>query len=76
MAQISLYIDDKTLKMVENAASRQHMSVSKWVAEQIRARLVPAYPPGFEDLFGSVKDDTFKAPPRVGFDADVDRASL
>ena len=47
MPQISLYIDDKTLKKVENAAKRQHTSISKWVAEQLRSRVDPAYPAQF-----------------------------
>ena len=44
MPQISLYIDEPTLKKVENAAKRQNTSISKWVAEQIRARVEPVYP--------------------------------
>ena len=62
MPQISLYIDGPTLKKVESAASRQHVSISKWVAEQIRAKVTPIYPKGFENLFGSITDKTFLAP--------------
>ncbi len=43
MPQISLYIDEPTLKKVENAALREHVSISKWVAEQIRARVDPVF---------------------------------
>jgi predicted HicB family RNase H-like nuclease len=56
MPQISLYIDEPTLKKVENAALRQHISISKWVAEQIRSRVEPIYPKDFEKLFGSISD--------------------
>ena len=66
MPQISLYIDETTLKKVENAASSQHISISKWVAEQIRAKVDPTYPRGFEDLFGSIADETFVAPTPLG----------
>jgi hypothetical protein len=70
MPQISLYIDEITLTKVENAASRQHMSISKWVAEQIRTRLDPVYPIHYEDLFGSITDDSFISPKDLyaGFD--------
>ena len=44
MPQISLYIDEKTLKKVENAAQRQHVSISKWVSEQIKTKIEPIYP--------------------------------
>jgi hypothetical protein len=73
MPQISLYIDEKTLQKVERAAKRQHLSISKWVAEQIRAKVDPIYPVDFEDLFGSIQDDTFVAPSKLNFNQDADR---
>ena len=76
MPQISLYIDEATLKKVENAAMRQHISISKWVAEQIRARVEPVYPLDFEQLFGSITDDTFIEPQEMVFDKDIERELL
>jgi hypothetical protein len=73
MPQISLYIDEKTLQKVESAAKRQHLSISKWVAEQIRAKVDPIYPVDFEGLFGSIEDDTFVAPSKLNFNQDADR---
>lgn len=57
MPQISLYIDEKTLKKVEGAAAKQHVSISKWVADQIRSKVDPVYPADFESLFGSLSVD-------------------
>ena len=62
MPQISLYIDESTLKKVESAASRQHVSISRWVADQIRSKVEPIYPKGFETLFGSLSDGSFVRP--------------
>jgi hypothetical protein len=76
MPQISLYIDEATLKKVEDAAARQHSSISKWVAEQIRARIEPRYPMNFESLFGSIADTTFHEPPELSFDSDAKREKL
>lgn len=76
MPQISLYIDSDTLKKVESAARRRHISISKWVAEQIRAKVEPVYPEGFETLFGSVGDGTFQRPAQPRFDHDTSRESL
>ncbi len=73
MPQISLYIDEKTLQKVESAAKRQHLSISKWVAEQIRAKVDPVYPVNYEHLYGSIDDDTFTAPSELNFDQDADR---
>ena len=76
MPQISLYIDEDTLKKVENAARRRNISISKWVAEQIRAKVEPVYPERFETLFGAVTDDTFQRPEQPSFAADASRESL
>ena len=62
MPKISLYIDQETLEKIKTEATRERLSVSKWVAEQIKPRVQPGYPPGFEGLFGSVDDETFKRP--------------
>jgi hypothetical protein len=76
MPQISLYIDEKTLKKVENAAHRQHVSISKWVAEQIKAKVEPTYPTSYESLFGSINDSSFSEPPDVAFLSDTERERL
>ena len=76
MPQISLYIDEKTLKKIESAANREHISISKWVAEQLRARVEPVYPTNFEELFGSISDNSFKKPKEISFDYDSKREGL
>lgn len=76
MPQISLYIDEKTLKKVENVAKRQHTSISKWVADQIRSRVEPTYPANFEALFGSITDETFFEPEEISFRSDLAREEM
>ena len=76
MPQISLYIDEPTLKKVENAALKQHVSISKWVAEQIRTRVEPIYPVNFENLFGSITDETFTRPNDISFKMDSKREAI
>jgi len=76
MPQISLYIDEPTLKKVENAAMRQKVSISKWVAEQIRFRVDPVYPIDYESLFGSIDDNTFTEPEDIASISDTARENL
>ncbi|MEI6613909.1 MAG: hypothetical protein WCL37_03350 [Chrysiogenales bacterium] len=73
MPQISLYIDEPTLKKIENAAQRQRVSISKWVADQLRSRIDPVYPVHYEDLFGSIADKSFTRPREPLFAADTKR---
>ncbi len=76
MPQISLYIDEVTLKKIESAASRQHVSISKWVADQLRSKVDPIYPKGYEDLFGSISDESFVRPDQPRFQSDSPRETL
>ncbi|MBT3271731.1 MAG: hypothetical protein HN368_01145 [Spirochaetales bacterium] len=76
MPQISLYIDEPTLKKVESAAKSQHLSISKWVAEQIRSRVDAVYPGDFEQLFGSISDDSFIRPDELSSNLDIERESM
>lgn len=76
MPQISLYVDEETLEKVENAAAREDKSISKWVVEQLKAKLDPVYPKNFEQLFGSVNDSSFTRPEEIPYQNDVERDSF
>lgn len=76
MPQISLYVDEDTLKKIEMAAKRQHMSISKWVSQQLKAKIDPVYPPEFEELFGCVREDALHRPDTPGYDIDSKREVL
>lgn len=76
MPQISLYVDEETLRKVESAAQQRHISISKWVSEQIRSKLEPIYPLGFEDLYGSVAPDEIQRPSQGSLEQDAIRERL
>jgi hypothetical protein len=76
MPQISLYIDGPTLKKIEAAAAREQVSISRWVAGQLRARVEPHYPEGYEKLFGSIADATFTRPEQIVFETDTVRENM
>jgi hypothetical protein len=76
MPQISLYIDKETLKKVEKAANAEKISISKWVGKQLKKSLHSNYPEDFQNLFGSIQDESFTTPKRESFDADTKRESL
>jgi len=76
MPQISLYIDKETLKKVEKAADAEKTSISKWVGKQLKKSLQSNYPEDFQNLFGSIRDESFTIPKREPFDADAKRESL
>lgn len=76
MPQISLYIDKDTLQKVEKAAQAEELSISKWVGQQLRKSLKANYPADFENLFGSINDESFTEPKNLPVKADAKRESF
>ncbi len=76
MPQISLYIDESTMKRLEKAARQQRLSISKWVVQQIRTSLDNFYPADFGGLFGSIADDNFVGPAQPDFADESKREEL
>jgi len=50
MPQISLYIDEETLSKIEKAAKKEHISISKWVGNNIKR--------SFESKINTVENNT------------------
>ena len=76
MPQISLYIDEKTLREIEKAASEEQISMSKWVVKRIQSQLKPSYPDNYANLFGSLSEDQLSRPDQLSFQSDSHRESL
>lgn len=77
MSQITLYLDDATQALVEQAASANGMSKSRWVAEIIRKYAAQEWPKDCLELAGRFVDfplrdagqasDSPSDVPRLGF---------
>lgn len=76
MGQLSVYIDDETLKKIEEAAKSQNVSVSKWITSRIRNSFNTNWDDNFFNLYGSITDDSFKIPDELSFNHDAKRESL
>ena len=76
MAQLTIYIDEETLKKIEFAAKQEHKSISKWVKSRIETFLNKSWPEDYSKLFGSLSEDDLKIPEELKFDMDQKRPSL
>ena len=56
MPQITLYLDDATQTLVDQAAVANGISKSRWVAEAIRRYAAQEWPQGCLNLAGSFPD--------------------
>lgn len=62
MPQISLYIDEDTLKKITEIAKNENISISRWVGANIRSLIKQQYPRDFFSLFGAIHDSSFQRP--------------
>ena len=64
MPQISLYIDEDTLKKIKTLAKQDAVSISKWVGSCIKKSIRDEYPKDFFMQSGASKDIPFEKPPQ------------
>lgn len=78
MAQLTIYLDEKTQAKAKSAAKRANCSLSRWVREQLSAAADEgqSWPEGYFELFGSVRDASFKETQAMDPELDSPRASL
>lgn len=76
MPQLSLYIDEDTLKKIEFGAKISETSVSKYVSASLREHFSNSWPEGFQNIFGSITDDNFVRPEPIDLSLDAERERL
>jgi hypothetical protein len=62
MSQITLYLDESTQAIVEQAARSNGVSKSKWVADLIRKHAAEEWPTEFLELAGKFPDFPLRDP--------------
>lgn len=71
MGQISLYMNDQEMNEVRAKASKQGMTISRYVAKALRdSSAQSTWPTSFFSLYGALgEDDTFVEPPDEPFNS-------
>ncbi len=76
MAQLTVYMDEDTLRKIESAAHRSHESISRWVKKHLMMTLENKWPEHYFDLFGSLAKEKFERPAQGRFSDDALREKL
>jgi hypothetical protein len=76
MPQLSLYIDEEILKKIEIAAKMNNISISKFVSDTMKTHLSNGWTKGFENVFGSITDESFEINDFKDFSSDTERESI
>ncbi len=56
MAQVTLYLDEKTAERVKTAAKQAGLSRSRWLARLVQERTATEWPQAVRDLAGAWSD--------------------
>ena len=56
MPQVTMYLDEETRELMTSAAQAAGVSQSRWVAELIRAKTKPTWPPDWHTCLGEFPD--------------------
>jgi len=59
MPQLSLYLDDDTLRELEARARLNNISISKLVINTLKTQFNKNWPDGFINMYGSITDESF-----------------
>ena len=77
MAQLTIYLDAKTQKIVEAAAAREAVSVSRWARERLKEAVQRRQKRSpLSDFYGAIADETFGEPGELRRSADARRESF
>ncbi|TGK79280.1 toxin-antitoxin system, antitoxin component [Leptospira noumeaensis] len=76
MPQLSLYIDQDTLKKIELAAKKEKVSISQWVKGKLQSSFEKKWPENFFQLYGSIEDNSFNKPDFLDFKNDNKREAF
>lgn len=75
MAQLTIYLDAEAERLIERAAKRESVSLSRWAREKlVLAAGAETWPEGYESVLGSLRDPSFCAPDELsaGLDQTAD----
>lgn len=77
MSQLTIYLEDETLKKIEHHSQLENMSISKWVRSCVLKRLDDTLDLGYFKVFGSLADEnSFSRPEQVDPANDSKRESF
>ena len=77
MSQLTIYLEESTLKKIEHYSNMENLSISKWVKKCVLKALDDKLQPAYFKVFGALSDeDDFNAPPQGEFLQDAKRENF
>ncbi len=76
MSQMTIYLDEVSMREVKRSARREHISVSKWARRRLCEAVRHTWPPDYFKVFGALDEADLARPPQADLSADASRKAL
>ena len=76
MSQLTIYLDEASMKDVKKSAKRENVSVSLWARRRLCEAIRHTWPRDYFKLFGALRDSGLTRPGQGDLTADSPRDSL
>jgi len=76
MSQLTIYLDEPSMREIKRSARREHVSVSKWARRRLCEAVRHTWPSDYFDLFGALGDEDLARPAQSDLAADAKREAV
>ena len=76
MSQLTIYLDEASMKDVRKSAKRENVSVSLWARRRLTEAVRHTWPKDYFELFGALRDSGLTRPAEGDSKADSPRRQL
>jgi hypothetical protein len=76
MSQMTIYLDDASVRAIKRSAKREHVSVSNWARRRLCEAVRDTWPTDFFTAFGALRDSDLERPPQPSPASDAKRQEL
>ncbi len=76
MGQMTIYLDEASMREIKRSAEREHVSVSNWARRRLCEAVRHTWPADYFERFGALSDSDLSRPQQSDLATDSDRQSL
>jgi hypothetical protein len=76
MSQMTIYLDEASMRAIKRSAQRERVSVSNWARRRLSEAVRDTWPEEYFTLFGALRDADLVRPPQTDLAMDADRQVL
>ncbi len=77
MSQMTIYLDEASVRAIKRSAKREHVSVSNWARRRLCEAVRDTWPNDFFTAFGALRDESdLERPSPLSLASDAKRQEL